>query len=113
MILIQRKQVNIGHDINIMREKGRAIVKKPGRVLQPAAGIQQQIAFIGDVNHHAGCLALLDEFKNLISEMMRVDENLPHACQFQTANHDFQQRQPVDYDQGFRAGIGQRAKPRP
>ena len=85
--------------------------EKPGGLFQAAAGVQQNI-FAGNFNAHAGVVVGFEIVDDPIGEVMDVDDHFGDGEGAQAGKGDFEEGAAGEFDKGFGAIIGKRAKAR-
>ena len=104
------RQIDPADHIHIVHNKrctspgpGIALTRpqKPGRLLQPAARIEQRF-LPRNLNPHSEILVRRQKLHNLIRKVMRIHHRLAHAKATQPLQHDLQQRTPCHSHQCLR-----------
>ncbi len=83
----------------------RVLAQQGPRLLQPAAGLQQQVALVGDGDGGQG--ALFQMADQAVAEVMGVDHGAGGARVGQPVQHVVDQGPSADFDQGLGPVVGQ------
>jgi hypothetical protein len=113
-------EVDVADYVDVVKEEGlvadagaRAggiFLEEPGGFFQAAAGVQELVVFAGDFEAHAEIFFGLEIVDDHLGVVVNVDDGFGDAEGLEAGESDFEEGAAVEFDEGFRAIVGEGAK---
>lgn len=82
MVFVQSFQVGIGENIDVVYQERFVALKEWFRLFDASSRVEQQVAFVADVNGQSEVLVGFQKVDDLFSEMMYIDDQLVESRLF-------------------------------
>lgn len=107
----QRAEVDVAEHIDVVDEKGVAVVEKPGGLLQSTARVEQGgFLRIGDAPQ-TEVFVFFQKRRDLPAEVVEVDDDLSRAGFDEAAQHVFEQGPAGHFHEGLGPRVGEGLEP--